>query len=69
MIVAESFLLLLAVYAAAGTLFAAAFVTVGAGRIDPAARHASWGFRLIVAPGVAALWPLLLARWVKGGNP
>ena len=58
-------LMLLAAYAAAGVLFAAAFVTVGVGRIDFAARHAPIGFRLLILPGAAALWPYLLRRWVK----
>jgi len=55
----------LAVYGAAGVAFAIAFVSVGIARVDPVARHAPLGFRLIVAPGAAALWPLLALRWVK----
>jgi len=35
------------------------------GRVDPAARHASPWFRLLIVPGVAALWPLLLRLWVN----
>ena len=68
MMFVESVLLLRAIYAVAGVLFAAAFVTVWVERVDPVARRAPWGFRLIISPGVAALWPLLLARWVKGGR-
>jgi hypothetical protein len=56
---------LFAIYMLAGVAFAAAFVTVGIARVDPVATHAPWGFRLMVMPGVAALWPLLLARWVQ----
>jgi len=59
----------LAAYGLAGTLFAAAFVTVGIRRVDPVAEHAPVGFRLIVIPGAAALWPLLLARWIRGPRP
>jgi hypothetical protein len=59
----------LGVYAGLGLLFAIAFVTRGVGRIDPAAKGASWGFRLIVTPGVVALWPLLLRRWAAGAPP
>jgi hypothetical protein len=62
---AEFFVNALAAYGAAGAVFAAAFVTVGIRRVDPAAEHAPAGFRLIVIPGAAALWPLLLARWVR----
>ena len=53
------------VYATAGLLFAAVFVTFGVERMDASARGATRGFRLIIIPGVAALWPLLLARWIR----
>jgi hypothetical protein len=56
-------LLLAGIYAAIGVIFAAVFVAVGIGRIDPVARTAPLGFRLIVLPGCAALWPLMLGRW------
>lgn len=57
-------------YAGAGLLFALLFLFVlrGVDRIDPSAREATWGFRLIVLPGVAALWPLLLRRWLTGAS-
>ncbi|MBX3356926.1 MAG: hypothetical protein KF745_00710 [Phycisphaeraceae bacterium] len=57
-------LILLAAYLALGLLFAIAFSLVGAARIDPVARHAPIGFRLVILPGAAALWPLLLRRWL-----
>jgi hypothetical protein len=50
-------------YVAAGIAFAAAFLTWGVSRVDPVARHGTLGFRLIILPGVIALWPLLLVRW------
>lgn len=71
---AESFAVglvgLVAVYLGIGLVFGVAFVWRGVGRIDPAARGASLGFRMIVLPGVVALWPLLLKRWLAGaGTP
>ena len=54
----------LAAHAALGLLFAPLFVLRGVGRIDPSARGASWGFRLLILPGVVALWPYLLRRWL-----
>jgi hypothetical protein len=63
--VAELFVDALAVYGLAGAVFAVAFVTLGIQRVDSVAEHAPVGFRLIVLPGVAALWPLLLVRWLK----
>lgn len=65
-LVAVGLVSMVAVYAGVGLLFALPFVLRGVERIDPAARGASWGFRLIVVPGVIAFWPLLLRRWLRG---
>lgn len=54
-----------ALYLAAGLVFGLAFLIFGLPRIDPAARGTGLAFRLIILPGVAALWPLLLARWIN----
>lgn len=59
----------LAVYVAIGVGFAVAFVTFGVQRIDAAARGSGWAFRLLISPGSAALWPLMLSRWVRGMKP
>jgi hypothetical protein len=64
--VAEWFVRMLGAYAAVGSLFAVAFVARGIHRADPVAKGAPLGFRLIVLPGAAALWPLLAVRWAKG---
>ena len=70
MAVTEWLLDLLGVYAGAGLLFAIAFLTVGISHVDPDSKGSGVGFRLIILPGVVALWPLLLSRWVgKGGVP
>lgn len=55
------------VYALIGVAFALLFVTTGIHRVDPGAEGSGAGFRLIVLPGVAALWPLLLMRWIRAG--
>ncbi|MGH9372534.1 MAG: hypothetical protein ACRD15_13470 [Vicinamibacterales bacterium] len=54
-------------YVAAGVVFAVAFVAWGVSRVDPVAREATIGFRLIILPGAIALWPLLAARWMRTG--
>ena len=59
----------LGVYLSLGVPFAAAFVTRGVQRLDPAAVNSSWSFRLLILPGVAALWPFLLRRWMRGSPP
>jgi len=50
-------------YVAIGTIVGLPFVFAGIERVDPAARNAPWSFRLLVFPGVVALWPLMAGRW------
>lgn len=55
-------------YVGIGAAFAAWFVSARVGRLDADAEHGSWGFRLAIAPGVAALWPWLLRRAFAGAT-
>ncbi len=64
--VAEIFVGALALYAALGFLFAIAFVSAGAKRVDPQTVGSGIAFRLLIIPGVAAFWPVLLRRWLSG---
>lgn len=42
----------------------------GLARLDRAAADGPWGFRVLISPGLVALWPWLLARAVRGpGHP
>jgi hypothetical protein len=50
-------------YIAVGGCVALAFLLFGLDRADPAARGA-YGFRALVAPGLALLWPLVVYRWL-----
>lgn len=61
---AELLLAALGLYLAAGALFAAAFCTLGAGRLVAAAARAPWAFRGLLAPAATALWPWLAWRWI-----
>jgi hypothetical protein len=54
---------LLALYAIIGAVTALAFVTFGVTRVQPAS--VSLGARVLILPGAAALWPYVLARWIK----
>jgi hypothetical protein len=65
---AELFVAMLTWYGAAGVVFAIVFLAWGVSRIDFHANGAGVGFRLMIFPGVAALWPFLLSRWVRSGR-
>ena len=65
---AEALVIVAAVYALLGVLFAVPFVLKGAGRIDAAAEDGSIGFRVLIFPGAVAFWPLLLRRWLGMRN-
>jgi hypothetical protein len=67
-VAAELFVAMLTWYGAAGVVFATAFLTSGVSRIDAHANGAGVGFRLMIFPGVAALWPFLLSRWIRVGK-
>jgi len=54
-------------YALIGLLVAVWFVATQVERIDPAARAAPWSFKLIILPGAAALWPVVLG-WSRRGR-
>ncbi len=49
-------------YLLSGVLFGCAFVGCIVDRVDPAARGASLGFRILILPGAILLWPLLISR-------
>ena len=56
---------LLAAHVAAGAVFAVLFHRRGAAAIDPATHQTGWGFRLVITPGIIALWPLSALRWQR----
>jgi len=64
----EIALALLGLYLLVGLVFAIAFVTKGVRRVDGAAEGSPWSFRLLILPGAAALWPVLLRRWLASGH-
>ena len=64
MAVAETLVMLVEMYLGAGVLVAAVFLLWGVDRSHAEARG-SYLFRILVAPGVIGLWPLVLWRgWV-----
>jgi hypothetical protein len=61
--ITEAILGALALYAALGVGVALAFALFGVRRALPGAATVSWGARLLLVPGAAALWPIVLRRW------
>jgi len=55
-------------YALAGVLFALCFLPRAVTRMDPGTAGAPWTMRLLILPGVAALWPLFARRWLRGAS-
>ena len=51
-------------YMAIGLVFALAFVTVGIRQVDEKAHGGSLLFHILILPGCAALWPVLLRKWL-----
>jgi hypothetical protein len=62
---AETVLGALAAYAAIGLVTALAFVAFGVVRVLPHPAPVSFGARILLLPGAAALWPYVLGRWLK----
>lgn len=55
------------VYALCGMVFAVVFMLRG--KADPAAEKGTWGFRVLVMPGLVALWPLFFfLRRLQGSS-
>ncbi|MBX3390871.1 MAG: hypothetical protein KF691_15590 [Phycisphaeraceae bacterium] len=63
--VATIILILAAAYAGIGIAIGGWFVFAGIARIDQATAHVSLGFRLIIWPGAAALWPWVLVKFAN----
>lgn len=55
----------LAFYLAAGLIVGIPFVARGVNRVDRVAAHAPLRFRLLILPGCAALWPVLIVKWLR----
>ncbi|MEM8954883.1 MAG: hypothetical protein AAGD22_12085 [Verrucomicrobiota bacterium] len=67
----EILLAVFGVYLGLGFLFGVGFAFFGGAKaVDEAAAEGTWGFKILIVPGAAAFWPILLKRWVKGeGKP
>lgn len=68
MYIAENVVRACEAYAVAGLVFALCFVPSAAARMDSGLAQAPRTVRLLIAPGVAALWPLFAWRWARGSG-
>ena len=62
MAIATTLFWVILAYAAVGVLYAFYFAFRKVDRIDPGAAEGTLGFRLLILPGVSALWPLFVLR-------
>lgn len=67
-IAAIAIIVVTSIYATIGAAFAGLFVVFGAARIDPSAAGMSASVRLLLLPGAAALWPVLLRKWIAAAR-
>jgi len=57
-------------YVLVGVAFALMFLPRGVTRLDPRVAGAPKTLRLLILPGIVALWPLFAWRWIAGeDNP
>src|SRR4051794_36824264 len=64
----SAMLIVLAVYIFCGAIFSVIFHIRALGRIDPAVAGAGWVFRVLITPGIIALWPLLALKWRRAAT-
>jgi hypothetical protein len=60
---AKAFVYALETYASLGIIFAVPFVFSGVQQLDSGVQGSGIAFRLLILPGVTALWPMFLYRW------
>lgn len=59
----------LAAYTVLGLLAAIPLHARGLVAVDPGVHGAGLRFRILITPGVVALWPVLIRRWLTGAPP
>ncbi len=55
-------------YAVAGLAFAVVFLPRAVARLDPRIAEAPKTVRLLILPGIVALWPIFASRWITGAH-
>jgi hypothetical protein len=68
LVIAEAVVGVFEAYVLAGVAFALMFLPRGVTRLDPRVAGAPKTLRLLILPGVVALWPLFAWRWTTGAH-
>ena len=64
----EIILFCVGAYAAAGVLCLVPFHRSLLPNLDESANGATWGFRILVSPGLVGLWPVMVWKWARLRN-
>jgi hypothetical protein len=68
LVIAQSVVAVFEGYVLAGVAFALMFLPRGITRVDPRVAAAPKTLRLLILPGIVALWPMFAWRWIAGTN-
>jgi len=63
---AEVIVLILAAYTGIGFVSALAFLIFGARALDDGVPGSTKGAFVLIFPGLVALWPVMIAKWLIG---
>ena len=66
--IAQTIVSTIELYALVGVIFALCFLPRAAARMDPGLAGAPLLTRLLILPGIAAMWPLFARRWLTGAS-
>ena len=55
-------------YAFGGVLFAIIYLSFALRRVDPGAAESPLRVKILLVPGVVALWPILLLQWLASSR-
>jgi hypothetical protein len=61
----EVILIIALFYLLLGVLFVVPFLIKGLTKVDEEALGGTFGFKIIIIPGVIVFWPVLLKKWMK----
>ena len=67
-VIAQVVVAALEAYVLAGLGFAVVFLPRALARLDPRVAGAPKTLRLMILPGIVALWPLFAWRWIAGAH-